>query len=265
MSIVRGSPLHVLLVPHPGWRSGIFRALSFVGLILAWQIASFFFGPHTLPAPAEVARAFVREARSNDLFFHLGMTLYRVAVSFILAMAIGVMTGILMGRHPIADRLLDAWLITALNLPALVVMALCYVWFGLTDVAAILAVTIGKIPLVATIMREQVRSIDRSLIEVGRAFQLKRRRIFFRIYLPQLYPGLFASARSGLALIWKLVLVVELLGRPNGVGFEIRTLFNYFDIAGILAYAFAFIAIMLTLDWVVLVPLQQRTTGWRRH
>jgi NitT/TauT family transport system permease protein len=175
------------------------------------------------------------------------------------------MTGILMGRHPIADRLLDAWLITALNLPALVVMALCYVWFGLTDVAAILAVTIGKIPLVATIMREQIRSIDRSLIEVGRAFQLKRRRIFFRIYLPQLYPGLFASARSGLALIWKLVLVVELLGRPNGVGFEIRTLFNYFDIAGILAYAFAFIAIMLTLDWVVLVPLQQRITGWRRH
>jgi NitT/TauT family transport system permease protein len=218
-----------------------------------------------MPGPCEVAAAMLRAARSGELFFNLGMTLYRVAVAFILAMALGAGLGILMGRSELADRLLDAWLIIALNLPALVVMVLCYVWFGLNDVAAILAVAVNKIPLVATIMREEARRLDRSLVEVGHAFRLSRGRIFLRIYLPQLYPGLFASARSGLALIWKLVLVVELLGRPNGVGFEIRTLFNYFDIAGILAYSIAFIAIVLAIEWAILIPLERRVTAWRRR
>lgn len=218
-----------------------------------------------LPGPAAVGRALIREADSGALWLNLGMTVYRVAVAFLLAMTVGAGLGIFMGRSALADRLLDAWLIIGLNLPALVVMVLCYVWFGLNDLAAILAVALNKIPLVATIMREEARSIDRSLIEVGRVFRLSRGRIFRRIYLPQLYPGLFASARAGLALIWKLVLVVELLGRPNGVGFEIRTLFNYFDIAGILAYAMAFIAIVLAIEWAVLIPLERRATAWRRR
>lgn len=241
------------------------RLGSFILLLLIWEAAALLFGSQVLPGPAEVGQALIAAARSGELLFNLGMTLYRVAVAFILAMACGTAIGIAMGRSPLADRLLDAWLIIALNLPALVVMVLCYVWFGLNDVAAILAVAVNKIPLVATIMREEARSLDRSLIEVGHAFRLSRKRIFLSIYLPQLYPGLFASARSGLALIWKLVLVVELLGRPNGVGFEIRTLFNYFDIAGILAYAIAFIAIVLLIEWAVLIPLERRVTAWRRR
>jgi NitT/TauT family transport system permease protein len=263
MAIAPGGPPRG--TPTPAGRQLWLRLGSFVLLLLVWEAAALILGSRVLPGPAEVAAAMRRAAESGELFFNLGMTLYRVAVAFILAMALGSGLGILMGRSALADRLLDAWLIIALNLPALVVMVLCYVWFGLNDVAAILAVAVNKIPLVATIMREEARRLDRSLIEVGGAFHLSRGRIFLRIYLPQLYPGLFASARSGLALIWKLVLVVELLGRPNGVGFEIRTLFNYFDIAGILAYSIAFIAIVLAIEWAVLIPLERRVTAWRRR
>ena len=73
-----------------------------------------------------------------------------------------------------------------------------------------------------------------------------------------------ASARAGLALTWKIVLVVELLGRPNGVGFEIRTFFNYFDIAGILAYSFAFIGIVVAIESLILQPIERRVEAWRR-
>ena len=268
MALVPGAPPRGAPAPPthaPTRRHFWLRLGSFILLLLAWEAATLILGTRVLPGPAEVGRALLAAFRSGELLFNLGMTLYRVAVAFVLAMACGAAIGILMGRRPLADRLLDAWLIIALNLPALVVMVLCYVWFGLNDVAAILAVVVNKIPLVATIMREEARSLDRSLIEVGQAFRLSRGRIFLRIYLPQLYPGLFASARSGLALIWKLVLVVELLGRPNGVGFEIRTLFNYFDIAGILAYTVAFIVIVLLIEWGMLVPLERRVTAWRRR
>jgi NitT/TauT family transport system permease protein len=66
-----------------------------------------------------------------------------------------------------------------------------------------------------------------------------------------------ASARAGLSLIWKIVLVVELLGRSDGVGFALNTLFQFFDIAGILAYTFAFISIVLVIENLIFRPLDK--------
>ena len=85
-----------------------------------------------------------------------------------------------------------------------------------------------------------------------------------RIVLPQLYPNLMATARSGLALIWKIVLVVELLGRSNGVGFQLQIYFQHFDVTGILAYAIAFIVVVQLIELSILRPLDRRIGRWRR-
>ena len=84
-----------------------------------------------------------------------------------------------------------------------------------------------------------------------------------RVVLPQLYPYLLAAARSGLSVIWKIVLVVELLGRSNGVGFEIQLYFQLFDVAQLLAYTIAFMVVVQLLEWLVLQPLEQRVAAWR--
>ena len=72
-----------------------------------------------------------------------------------------------------------------------------------------------------------------------------------------------AAARSGLSLVWKIVLVVELLGRPNGVGFELGTQFQLFDVRMLMAYALAFIAIMLLIENALVQPLERRANRWR--
>jgi NitT/TauT family transport system permease protein len=83
------------------------------------------------------------------------------------------------------------------------------------------------------------------------------------VLLPQLAPYLVASARSGLSLVWKIVLVVELLGRPNGVGYAISYHFQLFDVAALLGYSLAFTAIMLAVDVLVLQPLEAHARRWR--
>jgi NitT/TauT family transport system permease protein len=112
-------------------------------------------------------------------------------------------------------------------------------------------------------MREGARAVDRDLLQVARAFRIEPKRTFFRVYLPQLYPYLLASARSGLALVWKIVLVVELLGRSDGVGFQLGVFFQFFDITSILAYSFAFIAVVMAIELFVLAPLDRRLSAWR--
>jgi NitT/TauT family transport system permease protein len=194
---------------------------------------------------------------------HLGKTVTRVGISFVLAMLLGVALGILMGRSRRWDQLLDSFLVLGLNIPALVTTILCYIWFGLSETAVIVAVVLNKIPMVAINLREGARAVDGSLMEVADVYRLSRSERFLQVYLPQLYPYLFSSARNGLALIWKIVLVVELLGRSDGVGFQIGSFFHFFDITSILAYTLAFSAVIFLLEAVLLRPLETRLNRWR--
>lgn len=244
---------------HSRWA----RILPVLLLACVWQLLAVMLESKTLPPPSAVISTLWQELRSGDLLFHLGMTLRRVALSFTIAMLIGVALGILMGGSKIWDRLLDAFLILGLNIPALVTIILCYIWFGLSETAAVIAVAVNKIPMVAISLREGARAIDQSLLQVARVYRLSRRDTFFKVYLPQLTPYLFGSARNGLALIWKIVLVVELLGRSNGVGFQIGNFFHFFDITGILAYTLAFALVILSIEALLLRPLETHLNRWR--
>ena len=244
-------------------RQGLVRAGSLVLFLLLWQAAAALVHTRVLPGPGAVAAKIAEYAADGSLFLETGITLLRVAAAFVLAMLLGAALGILLGRRKRLDAFFDAWLVIALNVPALVTIVLCYVWFGLTEAAAVLAVALNKIPTAAVIMREGARAVDRDLLEVAEAFGIGRWRSFTRIYLPQLYPHFMAAARSGLALVWKIVLIVELIGRPNGVGFEIGVYFQFFDIVSILAYSIVFIAIVLAIEMALLRPLERRLTRWR--
>ena len=234
-------------------------------LLLAclWQALSLTLDSKSLPSPGSVLLTLYRETVDGELLLHLGKTLGRVAVGFGLAMLSGVALGMLMGRSTRWDRSLDSLVILGLNTPALVVIILCYIWFGLTETAAVLAVTLNKLPSVAVSIREGSRAVDTRLLEVARIYRLSRRDTFFQIYLPQLYPYLFGAARNGLSLIWKVVLVVELIGRSDGVGFRLGSLFHFFDIAGILAYTLAFMLVIFSIEALLLRPLETRLHRWR--
>jgi NitT/TauT family transport system permease protein len=241
------------------------RLLSAVALLALWQASAMAVAdPALLPSPHATFQAGYAELMRGELLFHVSVTLARVAVAFALAMLIGSAIGILLGRSQALDQIFNGWLVIGLNLPALVTMVLCYMWFGLTEVAAILAVTINKVPTVAAVVREGAKALDRSLFEMTQVFAVKPTKVLMRVILPQLAPSLMAAARAGLALTWKIVLVVELLGRPNGVGFQIRTFFNFFDIASILAYSLAFIAAVIAIETFLLQPIDRRLGRWRR-
>ena len=239
------------------------RLLSLVVFFATWLIGSWLAGPEMLPGPVAVVDTIINEARSGALFLHLGATLARVLLAFALAMTFGTALGILMGRSATADRLGDPWLIILLNLPALVVVVLAYIWGGLTETAAIAAVAVNKLPTAIVTVREGARALDPALDEMARVFAMPRWRTFRHVVLPQLLPYLAAAARSGLSLVWKIVLVVELLGRPNGVGFEIGIAFQLFDVTRILAYALSFTAVVLAIETFLVQPLERRASRWR--
>jgi NitT/TauT family transport system permease protein len=240
------------------------RTVSFCVLVLLWELASLAANPRKLPSPQIVAGVLAEGIADGSLPYHVGITLARVAASFALAMLIGIAIGIAMGRRPRLDRFFDGWLVLFLNIPALVTIVLCYVWFGLVESAAIAAVALNKIPNVIVTLREGARALNRDYLEMAEVFRLGQAKTLRHIVLPELYPFIVAAARSGLALIWKIVLVVEAFGRSSGVGFQINTDFNNFDVASILAYTVAFVVVIQLIELTILRPLERRANQWGR-
>ncbi len=240
------------------------RALSLAVLLGLWiALAAWTDDPLILPQPWTLVPLFWKAVASGTLPWHLWATLVRVAWAFVLAMSIGVAIGYLMGRFPKVDRWLDPWLVVFLNLPALVLIVLCYLWIGLNETAAIAAVTLNKIPNVATTIREGARALDPRLTDMGTVFRVPVIRQLRHIVLPQLAPFVAASARAGIAVIWKIVLVVEFLGRSSGIGFQIHLWFQQFNVAMVLVYSLSFVAVMLAIEWLVLQPVERRARRWR--
>lgn len=243
-----------------GWQ-GIASVLLFLCL---WQIGAGWAESRLFPGPLLVLQSMIQETRDGALLHHLGITLARVGVSFVIAMIIGTASGLALGRLQWLDRWLNPWLVILLNVPALVVIILTYIWIGLVETALLVAVALNKIPNVAVTLREGARALERDYEEVAQLYRFGFSKTLREVILPQLAPYLLAAARNGLALIWKIVLVVELLGRSNGVGFQLQSYFQLFDVPRVMAYAAAFVLCVMLIEVMLFAPLERRMGRWRR-
>lgn len=236
---------------------------SLAAFLLMWGVIAHLVNDRTLPTPSAVWESLMTEWHSGELVYNLSMTLMRVVAAFVVAMAIGSALGIWLGMNSMADRLIDPWLILLLNMPALVIIVLSYIWFGLNEASAIGAVALNKIPNVVVTLREGARSMEPDFSEMAQVYRFGFIKRLRHVVLPQLQPFFAAATRSGISLIWKIVLIVELLGRSNGVGFQIHLYFQLFDVATILAYTLAFVGVMLVVEYAVLQPLDKHANQWR--
>lgn len=242
----------------------ILPTFSFILLIALWQGLAVFINDNTFPTPFVVLTVFLQEIESGQLPHHLGITLLRLLASFSIAMFLGCAIGIILGRNNKLDAFFDNWLVIFLNIPALVTIILCYVWFGLIESAAILAVVINKLPNVIVTIREGTKALDKDLLEMARCYHFSKTKTLLHVIWPQLHPFVMAATRSGLALIWKIILVVELLGRSDGMGYQIHLFFQLFDVASILAYTIAFITVIQSIELIILKPLDKKALRWKR-
>ena len=245
-------------------RPSILALLSISLFLALWYALAIYLDTLTLPTPLVVAKVLLDEIKNGQLPYHLSKTLYRLLISFGIAMLLGCAIGIALGRYKQLDYFFDNWLIIFLNIPALVTIILCYVWFGLVESAAILAVVINKLPNVIVTIREGTRALESELLDMAKCYRFSKTKTLRHVIWPQLHPFVMAATRSGLALIWKIVLVVEMLGRSNGMGYQLHLFFQLFDVASILAYTIAFVTLIQAIELLILKPMDSKAQRWRR-
>jgi NitT/TauT family transport system permease protein len=147
--------------------------------------------------------------------------------------------------------------------PSLVFIILAYTAIGLNELAAVIAAALAVVWVLTINIWESAKAVDNKLIQMARVFKQPMSKIVTRIILPQLAAPLMASARFGLGLIWKMVLFVELLGRSNGIGYQIEYYYQLFDLGRVLEYTVFFVAVMLLIEVAVLGTVERRLFRWR--
>jgi NitT/TauT family transport system permease protein len=245
------------------WRGVWLRALSLLALVVVWFVASLFLSPSVLPGPVQVFAAMVDNLGDPETYFHLWTTVYRVVAGMLIAVSVGLVIGLVMGLSKFGEEFLDSWVLVAFTVPSVVYGILAILWFGLNDVAAIVAIGVTAVPAVAINMWQGVKAIDLSLIRMGRAFHFSRASILRKLVVPQVIPFLLAALRYALGLAWKIATVVELIGLSSGVGYQLGYWFGLFNMTQVLAWTILFTIVLLLIEFVILKPTEYWLTRWR--
>ena len=255
---LRASPWHELLAGEY-----TIKGLSVLSLICLWYVAASRLPSTIMPPPHVVVQVLWADLIAGPIWFDVIVTMRRIVVAFSLAMSVSVVLGFAMGMWKAAERYFEVWILTAMILPSLVIILTIYMVVGLNDTAAIIGAAIPVIPIVTINIWQSIKAVDIKLIDMAKVYRAGRSRIIRSVLAPQIAPTLFASARFGLGLVWKTVLFVELLGRSDGIGYQIQYYYELFNMSEVLAHALLFLAIMLVLEIGIFGWLERRFLKWR--
>lgn len=255
---VRARPMGGLLSSRFG-----LQALSIGFMLAAWWIAASFSSPTFLPGPDRVAKKIADIILYEDFFFHLGNTLLRVCLGFLLALAASVVLGVAMGVSRWFESFMEVWVLVGLTIPGLIWAVLMLMWFGVHNLAAIGAIFVVTAPIVTMNLWKGTRAIDHELVEMALAFRADRLRVVRDVILPQVLPYIFAATRFGFAYAWKVVVISEMFGLSNGVGYQINNSFNSLSLQSVMAWAVAFIVVMMVIEYGFLLRLERHFSRWR--
>ncbi len=190
-------------------------------LILVWQAAgqTGMLRAQILPMPTAVASAACTLARTGELWSHVEISAWRALTGFAIGGGIGFALGMANGLSRLSEAVLDSTLQMVRNIPHLALIPLVILWFGVDEQAKIFLVALGVFFPIYVNTLHGVRSVDRHLLEMGRAYGMTGRQIFLRIVLPGALPSVFVGLRYGLGIMWLTLIVAETISASSGIGY----------------------------------------------
>ena len=172
-----------------------------------------------MPPPSRIWQEFEDLSRNGELLRHTLATLARVAVGFGLGTAAGTILGALAGYSSLTRRLIDPTLQGLRAVPSIAWIPLFILWLGIFETSKVALIAVGVFFPVYLGVMAAILSVDRKIVEVGRAFRLSGFAMVRRILLPAVLPAYVVSLRAGLGLGWMFVIAAEFMGASEGLGY----------------------------------------------
>nr|WP_249308777.1 ABC transporter permease [Lederbergia citrea] len=233
-------------------------------LLLVWEIAgrAGVIEAHLLPAPTKIVQEIFEMGAAGTLLGHVGTTLYRVAVGFLLGTLAAVLLGSAVGYFSVMEKLMDPLVQAFRSIPSLAWVPLFILWMGIGESSKVTLIAVGVFFPVYLNIVSGIQGVDRKLIEVGKIYGFTSAETLRKIILPASLPSFLVGLRSGLGLGWMFVVAAEIMGASKGLGYLLVVGQNTYSPELVIASIFLF-AIIGKITDSLLKGLEKKSLSWQ--
>lgn len=237
-----------------------------VVLVLCWYV--FASSGASYPYPTGIVRAAQHLVVTGQLFQALGISLVRVLVGFGIAVALGGILGLLMGRYRVVREIFDPLIETVRPIAPIALVPLAILWLGTGSPSAVAIIAYAAFfPIILNVVGA-VHDMDTSLINAARTFGVGEIGILRQVILPGVIPGVVVGARLGMGLGWAAVIAAELAVGSGasahvGIGTLMLTLYQYASDPNPIVVCMIGVGVVGLLLDIVLRRVGRALTPWR--
>ena len=209
-------------------QTAISVAVLLVAIGIWWVLSAVHVFPgYALPGPAEVWRSLMDLVAhgfgGRSLLADISVSLYRIAIGFLLAAALGIPIGIGMGSIRWIFDIIDPFLEFFRPVPPLAYIPILVVWFGIGEAPKIILIAVGTMPIIVINALSGVRSIPPVRLRVAESLGASRWQMFYRVVLPSALPEIFTGLRVANGVAWSCLVAAELVAANSGLGWLVET------------------------------------------
>jgi NitT/TauT family transport system permease protein len=229
-----------------------------------WWASSLSVPHYILPGPPRVWEALRLIIENGDLWNNLAITLWRVALGFLLAALVGLPLGIFLGANRNAGDFFEP-VLPVLNTVSSAIWAIfAIIWFGISNATTIFVVFMTAMPLIITNVWQGTRTVNADFIELAQVLRMPQWKVMSKICLPWILPYFFSGARLAFGFGWRVSLVAETIGSSSGVGYRLRQAADLIRTDQVFAWTLTLVIMMATIEMGMMKPLESYLFRWKR-
>jgi NitT/TauT family transport system permease protein len=232
-------------------------------ILLAWEMLAKMIAAGGLPPLNAVLNSLMHLAETGKLWQHLVISLHRSLAGFAIGAALGFFAGAAAGFSKPLYYLLKPLNGALLTFPAVVVVMLAMVWFGVGSEVAVFITALFTFPIMYISVVEGVGLIDEHLLEMAAVYRISKWCLWWSVYLPALATAILAGFAFAAGTAFRKTVMAELLGSNDGVGYAMAmTRFNL-DTAELFAWVAVCLLVVTFIELVLVKPVASYLQRWK--
>jgi len=242
------------------------RLISIAGILLLfliWKIISLFAGSEQIvPSPENTLMTVIRVFGEKGFWISLIYTISRGLTGFVISILLAFIIGIPSGSNRSIYLLFNPFLVAFRSTPVISLILLAIIWLGNELVPVFIAI-LTMFPIMATNIADGIRNVDTHLIEMGKIYGIKHKRILREISIPSIIPFITSGVSSAMGFGWRAIIIGEVLAQPRfGIGTQMQNAQIYLQVSELIAWTLIAILISYIFEWIVRT-IEKRFIKWK--
>lgn len=202
-------------------------AISLTVGVLLWWLAATVLGASVMPSPVDTVAAIADLVERGTLFEAVGASLMRILTGWAIGLVVGAPVGILMGRSRIVRNFLDPYVEILRFIPAIALVTVMVVWFGIGEESKIALIVYTSVFVVVISTTDATLRISQDKVLAARSLGASPFQVLWTVVLPSAVPGIITGARLAMANSFLTIVSAEMVAARTGLGTIIWTSYSF--------------------------------------